>query len=114
MNLPTDTTVVLVWHVVMRCIYAVSLGVVAPTLDGLALAHLDCAENSSTVDFGKERMYGALCWGLGSFIAGVGIDQYGYSFLYIFLIISTITSYAKYHKNSCRLLLPFFAAGFGF
>jgi len=94
MNLPTDTTAVLAWHVAMRCIYAVSLGVVAPTLDGLALAHLDCAENSSSVDFGKERMYGALCWGLGSFIAGVGIDQYGFNFLYIFLIVSTITSYA--------------------
>jgi len=93
MNLSTDTTSVLVWHVVMRCIYAVSLGVVAPTLDGLALAHLDCAENSSTVDFGKERMYGALCWGLGSFFAGVGIDQYGFNFLYIFLIGSTIGSY---------------------
>jgi hypothetical protein len=86
---------VLIWHISMRIIYAISLGVVAPTLDGLALAHLDCADNTSTVNFGNERLYGAISWGLGSFVAGVGIDYYGGSFyfLYTFLIISTIISY---------------------
>lgn len=86
---------VLLWHIGMRIIYAISLGVVAPTLDGLALAHLDCADNTSTVNFGNERLYGAISWGLGSFIAGVGIDYYdgSFYFLYIFLIISTIISY---------------------
>lgn len=83
----------LIWHVLMRAIYAVSMGVVAPTTDGIALAHLDAADGSSTSDFGKERCIGALSWGLGSLVAGVGIDHYGFDFLYAFLIISTIASY---------------------
>ena len=83
----------LIWHVLMRAIYAVSMGVVAPTTDGIALAHLDAADGSSTSDFGKERCIGALSWGLGSLVAGVGIDHYGFDFLYAFLIISTISSY---------------------
>jgi len=90
---PKDGTMVLVWHISMRCIYAVSLGIVAPCLDGLALAHLDCIEGASTIDFGKERMYGAMWWGLGSLAAGMGIDYYGFDFLYALLGISTLASY---------------------
>ncbi|KAL7539223.1 hypothetical protein ACHAXR_009962, partial [Thalassiosira sp. AJA248-18] len=92
-NFPKNGTVTLIWHIAMRCIYAVSLGVVAPCLDGLALAHLDCVPGASTSDFGKERMYGALWWGVGSLTAGIGIDYYGYEFLYAMLIVSTLASY---------------------
>jgi len=66
---------------------------VAPCLDGLTLAHLDCIEGASAIEFGKERMYGALWWGLGSLAAGIGIDYYGFDFLYAMLIISTLASY---------------------
>jgi len=83
----------LIWHISMRCIYAVSLGVVAPCLDGLALAHLNCIDGASTIDFGKERMYGAIWWGAGSLFAGIGIDYYGFEFLYAFLAISTLACY---------------------
>eukprot|EP00581_Thalassiosira_minuscula_P012110 CAMPEP_0183712744 /NCGR_PEP_ID=MMETSP0737-20130205/7809_1 /TAXON_ID=385413 /ORGANISM="Thalassiosira miniscula, Strain CCMP1093" /LENGTH=445 /DNA_ID=CAMNT_0025941423 /DNA_START=563 /DNA_END=1900 /DNA_ORIENTATION=+ len=90
---PMNDTVVLMWHISMRCIYAVSLGIVAPCLDGITLAHLDCIEGSSTTEFGKERMYGAFFWGLGSLAAGIGIDHYGYDFLYAMLVVSLLASY---------------------
>lgn len=92
-NNNNDTsTMVLLWHISMRCIYAISFGIIAPTLDGLALAHLKCIGANST-DFGKERMYGALLWGLGTLGAGVGIDYFGFEFLYVMCVISMVVSY---------------------
>mmetsp|Transcript_44660 Transcript_44660/g.95051 ORF Transcript_44660/g.95051 Transcript_44660/m.95051 type:complete len:562 (-) Transcript_44660:580-2265(-) len=89
---PNNSTVVLIWHISMRCVYAISFGIVAPCLDGLALAHLDCI-GSSSADFGKERMFGALFWGLGNLSAGVCIDYYGFDSLYVLVVISTFASY---------------------
>ena len=90
----SDGTITMVWHIAMRCIYAVSMGIAAPCLDGLALAHLECMEGATTSDFGKERMYGALWWGIGSLAAGIGIDYFGFDFLYTFLAISLMACYA--------------------
>eukprot|EP00804_Cyclotella_cryptica_P011150 CCRYP_021219-RA/>CCRYP_021219-RA protein AED:0.31 eAED:0.36 QI:0/0/0/1/1/1/2/0/391 len=73
---------VLAWHVLMRFVYAVGMAICAPAIDGLALAHLDIMEGATQADFGKERMYGALFWGLGSLANGVGIDRFGFDFLY--------------------------------
>lgn len=84
---------VLVWHILMRCIYAVGMAICAPAIDGLALAHLDIMEGATQADFGKERMYGALFWGLGSLVNGVGIDCFGFDFLYFMVIFSTVTTY---------------------
>ncbi|KAL7492377.1 hypothetical protein ACHAWT_003901 [Skeletonema menzelii] len=83
----------LAWQVAMRCIYALSLAIMAPCLDGLALAHLDCIDVASQADFGKERMYGAVFWGLGSLCAGVGIDRYGFGFLYVMTVLTAVLSY---------------------
>ncbi len=83
------------WHIVMRCITAVSLAIVAPSLDGLTLAHLNCIEGSSQSEFGIERMYGAVFWGAGSLVAGIGIDRYGFGFLYILVIVTALASYAS-------------------
>lgn len=63
-NFPWDFE--LVWHVFMRSLMAVSLAISAPSMDGLSLAHLECIKGSSQSDFGIERMYGAIFWGLGS------------------------------------------------
>ena len=92
-NFIPNGTAILVWHISMRCIYAVSMGIVAPCMDGLALAHLDCIDGASASDFGIERMYGALFWGVGSLAAGIGIDYFGFDFLYTLLVISTLLSY---------------------
>lgn len=83
----------LAWQISMRCIYALSLAIMAPCLDGLALAHLDCIDGASQADFGKERMYGAAFWGLGSLCVGVGMDRYGFGFLYVMTVVSAVLSY---------------------
>mmetsp|Transcript_6010 Transcript_6010/g.9309 ORF Transcript_6010/g.9309 Transcript_6010/m.9309 type:complete len:623 (+) Transcript_6010:68-1936(+) len=84
----------LAWQVSMRCIYALSLAIMAPCLDGLALAHLDCIDGASQADFGKERMYGAAFWGMGSLCVGLGMDRYGFGFLYVMTVLSAVMSYA--------------------
>ena len=89
-----DVDYVLLWHILMRFIYAISMAISAPALDGLALAHLERMDGASQEDFGKERMYGAMFWGLGSLANGVGIERFGFDFLYIMVIFSIIASYA--------------------
>lgn len=85
----------LIWHVAMRCLYAASMAVAAPTIDGLSLAHLDRIEGASRADFGKERMWGAVFWGVGSLANGFGIDRFGYGFLYTMVILSTLATYVS-------------------
>jgi hypothetical protein len=64
-------------------------------MDGLALAHLDCIDNASQSDFGSERMFGAAFWGVGSLCAGIGIDRYGFVFLYVMTILTAVASYVS-------------------
>ena len=64
-----NSTMILWWHISMRVIYAVGMGISMPSLDGLCLAHLDCIEGASSADFGKERMFGAIFWGVGSLVS---------------------------------------------
>lgn len=83
----------LAWHISMRCVYALSLSIMAPCVDGLALAHLDCIDGASQADFGKERMYGAAFWGLGSLCAGIGIDHFGFGFVYVMTVVTALVSF---------------------
>lgn len=88
-----NSTLVLAWHVIMRAIYAVSFGVVAPCLDGLTLAHLNCIKGASTSDYGRERVYGVLWWSVGSLAARIGIDFYGFDVMYALLGINILAVY---------------------
>lgn len=90
-----NSTMVLAWHLTMRSIYAVALGILKPCLDGLTLAHLDRIKGASTSDFGQERVYGALCWSVGSFAARIGIDYYGFGAIYALLGMSVLAFYAS-------------------
>lgn len=80
------------WHTLVRVIYALFLSIVVPTLDGLTLAHLK-REGGTSADYGKERMYGAIYWGVGSFVTGAGVDRYGFNFMYALAILGTLLSY---------------------
>ena len=75
------------WHIAMRILWAVAFVLTAPAMDGLALAHLSAIDGASQQDFGIERMYGAIWWGGGSLIAGIGIDHFGFEFLYAFAMV---------------------------
>ena len=64
-----------------------------PAMDGHAFVHLSAIDGSSQQDFGVERMYGAVWWGGGSLIAGIGIDYFGFEFLYALAIVLGIFVY---------------------
>jgi len=81
------------WHVSMRCLWAVSFALTAPAMDGLSLAHLECIDGATRMDFGQERMYGAVFWGVGSLVAGMGIDHFGFDFLYAMAIFWALATY---------------------
>ncbi|KAL7465385.1 hypothetical protein ACHAXS_005709 [Conticribra weissflogii] len=81
------------WHVSMRCLWAVSFALTAPAMDGLSLAHLECIDGATRMDFGQERMYGAVFWGVGSLVAGMGIDHFGFDFLYVMAIFWALATY---------------------
>ncbi|KAL3808892.1 hypothetical protein ACHAXA_005103 [Cyclostephanos tholiformis] len=91
---PNESSIwVLAWHLIMRSIYAVAFGILQPCLDGLTLAHLDCIKGASTSDFGKERVYGAFWWSVGSLAAKMGIEYYGFGAIYALLGMSILAFY---------------------
>jgi len=47
------------WHFFLRILWACSLSLVMPVLDGMTLAHLEKAPGMDQSDYGKERLYGA-------------------------------------------------------
>lgn len=81
------------WHIAMRSLWAVSFVLTAPAMDGLTLAHLECIDGASQMDFGKERMWGAAWWGLGSLVAGFGVDYCGFDFLSALAIVFALGVY---------------------
>ncbi len=88
------------WHLGWRTAYAVSNTLVAPVLDGLTLAHLkrESTMNGATSPveenkYGRERLHGAIWWGIGNLIIGICIDKWGYQILCPLSIISTIVCY---------------------
>lgn len=83
----------LAWHITMRILWAVAFVLTAPAMDGLALAHLETIDGASQLDFGKERMYGAIWWGLGSLAAGIGIDYCGFGFMYGMAVVFAFLVY---------------------
>ena len=81
------------WYIAMRILWAVSFVLTAPAMDGLALAHLSAIDDATQQDFGQERMYGAIWWGGASLIAGIGIDYFGFDFLYVMAVASGLLVY---------------------
>ncbi|KAL7546168.1 hypothetical protein ACHAWF_012096, partial [Thalassiosira exigua] len=91
----SDWNFKLFWHIFMRMLWAASFALTAPSIDGLALDHLDCIEDASQIDFGIERMYGAVWWGVGSLIAGMGIDRCGFVFLHVMAVVCALATFAE-------------------
>ena len=93
--------VTVVWHVVLRCIYAASTSIVFPVLDGLTLDFLNNQLNHDSSEeggdnekksenFGQERLWGAVSWAIANLIIGPSLDQWGFLILYAYGIVSTV------------------------
>jgi len=90
------------WNLLLRSGYGVSVALTAPVLDGLAIAHLKFGGGTDTMDYGKERLYGAVWWGIANFIIGITCDQYGFD---IALFLAVMVS-----SSACYIVLSMYEA----
>lgn len=90
------------WHLYWRMVYSIAAALTGPVLDGLTLAHLkrEREENrSSSLQngkydwYGRERLHGAIWWGIGNVVIGYSIDRWGFKVLNSLTIVSTLLSY---------------------
>lgn len=79
----------LAFHLVLRCIFSIGVSATSPVLNGLTLARLE-RDGRNANEFGKERLYGAVSWGLANSFFGAAIDTWGFKIVYLTTLISFI------------------------
>ena len=91
------------WHLYWRMVYSIAVALTGPVLDGLTLAHLKRERQESRLSsslhngkydwYGRERLHGAIWWGIGNVVIGYSIDRWGFGVLNSLTIISTLLCY---------------------
>ena len=92
----------LTYHLVLRALYAIGTTACSPVLDGLTLARLE-NDGRDTAEYGKERLYGAVSWGIANVFFGPAIDKFGFTIIYVTTTISfmcCITTFYFYAKSN--------------
>jgi hypothetical protein len=92
----------LTYHLVLRALYAIGTTACSPVLDGLTLARLE-NDGRDTAEYGKERLYGAVSWGIANVFFGPAIDKFGFTIIYVTTTISfigCITTFYFYVKSN--------------
>jgi MFS family permease len=59
----------IVFHYFVQILYALNFAVMFPVLDGMTLDYLQSKEGNS-INYGKERLHGAISWGIANLILG--------------------------------------------
>ena len=73
----------LAYHLILRILFSLGTSSIMPALDGLTLVQLE-REGVDKQNYGKERMFGALSWGIAHIVFGFALDYFGtYKILYI-------------------------------
>jgi MFS family permease len=80
------------YHVVVQCLYATCFAIMFPVLDGIALEYLQRQNGSDSMDYGKERLYGAVSWGITNLLFGVLIDVWGFWIAYPCALVTAVYS----------------------
>ena len=105
-DIPTDDSrphlplPLFLYHLILRTIFALGTGACGLALDGLTLAQLQ-REGTDKNHYGKERLYGALSWGVSHVALGPVIDRYGFGTIFGTTVLSflfcmiTIQMYSK-------------------
>ena len=91
----------IIFYTIMRLLYALSLSMILPVMDGITLVYLQL-EGKDKSYFGKERLYGAITWALAHIIMGPALDLWGFKAIYSFAFISWIL---------CLLVFQLYAYG---
>jgi len=69
------------YHLVVHCGHASCFATMFPVLDGMTVDYLKRYSGDSK-DYGKERMYGAVSWGIANLMLGPLIDMFGFVVYY--------------------------------
>lgn len=77
------------WNLFLRSGYAVAVVLTGPVIDGLVLTHLKNEGNHSTEGYGRERLHGAIWWGISNIIIGIACDHLGYDVALLIMILLT-------------------------
>jgi MFS family permease len=81
------------WHFAIQCMYACCLGILFPVMDGMTLDFLRNHMGDSK-DYGKERLYGAIWWGISNLVFGPLIDRFGFVVAYPCALLLSLVSLA--------------------
>ena len=84
------------YHLFLRAIYAIGKAGITPVLDGLTLAQLE-REGRDKQEYGKERVYGAVSWGIAHILFGPAIDLFGFRVLYATILLSWLGCIITFH-----------------
>lgn len=79
----------LVFHLVIRCIFSMGVSATSPVLNGLTLSRLE-RDGRDSSEFGKERLYGAVSWGLANSFFGAAIDVWNFKIVYATTLLSFV------------------------
>ena len=94
-------------HVLLRLIYASASAMIFPAMDGMCLDFLatettvpttatsDSDNNSnhkkrSSQAYGKERLWGAISWGITNMVLAIGLDHMGFSIMYAMSLVTAV------------------------
>jgi Na+/melibiose symporter-like transporter len=94
----------LYYHFVVQILYALNFAIMFPVLDGMTLDYLQ-RENGDAMDYGKERLHGAISWGVTNMLLGPLIDRFGFPVYYpccLFSAIYSIGSILFYSRAQAR------------
>lgn len=93
------------YHLLLRALYAIGTTACSPVLDGLTLSRLE-NDGRDTAEYGKERLYGAVSWGIANLFFGPAIDKFGFTIIYVTTTISfigCITTFYFYARSNNQM-----------
>jgi hypothetical protein len=96
----------LAYHLFLRTIYAIGTTACSPVLDGLTLARLEHDARDSS-EYGKERLYGAVSWGIANVFFGPAIDKWGFGIIYTTTTLSFITCIISFYVYAKSNQMPY-------
>eukprot|EP00557_Chaetoceros_sp_GSL56_P002731 CAMPEP_0176499666 /NCGR_PEP_ID=MMETSP0200_2-20121128/13061_1 /TAXON_ID=947934 /ORGANISM="Chaetoceros sp., Strain GSL56" /LENGTH=482 /DNA_ID=CAMNT_0017898125 /DNA_START=157 /DNA_END=1605 /DNA_ORIENTATION=+ len=78
------------WNLLLRSGYSISVAFTGPVIDGLVLSHLkNEGNNHSTDGYGRERLHGAIWWGVSNIVIGIACDHLGFDMALFVMILLT-------------------------
>jgi hypothetical protein len=93
------------YHLILRILFVLGTGGCGLALDGLTLAQLE-REGTDKNHFGKERLYGAISWGISHVALGPFIDLFGFGVIYgttILSFVGCMIAIQMYAKSSSTI-----------